>query len=162
MTAEHAPSSEQPESVPSVESAVADAVALGIPAALADLGDLGAGFLGDARAAALARARSFCFTSDATAAFTSSMVEDQPKLARKAQRASASSTPIASSTWLIDTLPDEQVEPELIATPSRSSAISAVSAVRPGMAKPLVLHSRVAPAPKITVCGMASFSAASK
>ncbi len=40
MTAEHAPSSEQPESDPSVESAVADAVALGIPAALADLGDL--------------------------------------------------------------------------------------------------------------------------
>ena len=50
------------------------------------------------------------------------MVEDQPKLARRAQAASFSSTPIAASTWLTETLPDEQVEPELIITPSRSSA----------------------------------------
>ena len=49
---------------------------------------------------------------------------------------------MASSTWLRATLPEEQAEPELTATPSRSSAISAVSAVMPGTAKQLVFGRR--------------------
>src|SRR5262249_37505137 len=110
----------------------------------AQRGDLFAGFGSDAHAASLwslgfLALRSRSFTKDATAAVTSSMVEDQPKLARKAQAARPCSTPMAVSTWLNATLPEEQVEPELILTPSRSSPISAVSAVRPGMAKQEVL-----------------------
>ena len=50
-------------------------------------------------------------------------------------------------------MPDEQAEPDDTATPSRSKAISAVSAVSPGTAKSVVLGSRGAAAPKITASG---------
>ena len=103
---------------------------------------------------ACAGARSRSFTSEATAASTSSMVEDQPKLTRRAQAASSSSTPIAASTWLT-------ARPCRTSRSNRNSSsrhpdpapISAVSALRPGMAKPEVLHSRAASSPKITAVG---------
>src|SRR5204863_6041336 len=129
---------------------------------LAQFGDLALGFSGDAHAATFPNVRWRSFSSDWTAAMTSSMLEDQPKLARRAQAASLSSTPMAVSTWLTATLPDEQVEPELIITPSRSSPISAVSAVRCAMAKADVLHSRADPLPKKMVSGAAALSAVSK
>ncbi len=64
----------------------------------------------------------------ARATATSASLESQPKLTRSAQAASASLTPIARRTCDGFTLPDEQAEPELTITPSRSSAITAVSA----------------------------------
>jgi hypothetical protein len=77
----------------------------------------------------------------------------QPKLARSAAADRPGSAPIAASTCEGATLPDEQVAPALMRTPSRSSAISAVSDARPGIAKLLVLQRRSAAAPKITVSG---------
>ena len=59
-------------------------------------------------------------------------------------------TPIAASTCDFATLPDEQAEPEETAMPSRSKAISRVSANMPGWAKQVVLGSRSASLPKIT------------
>ncbi len=88
--------------------------------------------------------------------------EFHPKLTRSAQRANASSTPIAASTWERATLPEEQAAPELTMMPSRSSAITAVSAATPGRAKFEVLASRGASAPKIATYGIAAFSSCSK
>src|SRR3712207_8026562 len=53
-------------------------------------------------------------------------------------------SPMASSTCDRLTFPDEQAEPEDRATPARSKAINAVSALRPGMAKAKVLGNRSA------------------
>src|ERR687889_1643642 len=75
---------------------------------------------------------------------TSSFVVDHPKLTRKTPSARAGSTPMASSTCDRLTFPDEQAEPEDRATPARSKAINAVSALRPGMAKAKVLGNRSA------------------
>ena len=60
---------------------------------------------------------------------------------------------MAASTWEGCTLPDEQAAPEDTATPSRSKAITAVSAFMPGSAKSVVFGSLSASAPKITACG---------
>ena len=49
---------------------------------------------------------------------------------------------IASSTCERLTLPEEQAEPDESAAPARSSLISTVSALRPGVAKALVLGRR--------------------
>src|SRR5260370_26988971 len=87
------------------------------------------------QAAARVRTRAHSFERDAMAASTSSSVESQPKLTRRAHRAKSSDTPIAASTCDGRTLPDEQAAPELTITPSRSRAITAVSAATPGMAK---------------------------
>src|SRR5690349_18132380 len=75
---------------------------------------------------------------------TSSFVVVHPKLTRKTPSARAGSTPMASSTCDRLTFPDEQAEPEDRATPARSKAINAVSALRPGMAKAKVLGNRSA------------------
>ena len=92
---------------------------------------------------------------------TSSKVEFHPKLTRMAPAASAGSTPMASSTCERRTLPEEQAEPDDTATPARSKAISAVSALRPGTAKAQVLGSREAPEPKTTASGAICLSRAS-
>jgi len=62
-----------------------------------------------------------------------------PALTRTAPRASSPATPMAASTWDGATLPDEQAEPEETATPSRSKAITRVSALAPGIATSVVL-----------------------
>ncbi len=49
---------------------------------------------------------------------------------------------MASSTCELPTLPEEQAEPLLTATPSRSSAMSWVAAKAPGRRMQLVLGSR--------------------
>ena len=51
------------------------------------------------------------------------------------------------------TLPDEQAEPDDTATPARSKAMSAVSAVPPGHREEVVLGRRSSPSPKITISG---------
>ncbi len=56
----------------------------------------------------------------------------QPRLMRKAERASRGEMPIAASTWLGATLPEEQAEPVDTAMPARSSAMVSVSPSRPG------------------------------
>src|SRR5690606_8161024 len=56
-----------------------------------------------------------------------------PKLMRIAVFAVSGGTPIAASTWLGATLPDEQADPEDTETPSRSSAITSVSAGTPSI-----------------------------
>src|SRR5262249_60254888 len=55
-----------------------------------------------------------------------------PRLTRTAARASCGGTPMAESTWEGCTLPEEQAAPEETATPSRSNAMTAVSALLPG------------------------------
>ena len=67
-----------------------------------------------------------------------------PRLTRIAPAASAGATPMAASTCEAVTLPDEQAEPDETATPARSSAIRAVSALMPGTANSVVLGSRAA------------------
>ena len=59
--------------------------------------------------------------------------------------------PIDSSTWLGFTLPDEQAEPALIATPAMSNAITIVSAAFPDAAIQLVLPSRGASRPNTAI-----------
>ena len=73
----------------------------------------------------------------------SASVVDQPRLIRIVPAAISGGTPIAASTWLGPTLPEEQAAPALIMTPSRSSAITWVSADAPGIASAVVLGSRV-------------------
>ncbi len=46
--------------------------------------------------------------------------------------ASSGATPMAASTWDFATLPEEQAEPDETAMPSRSKAMSSVSALMPG------------------------------
>src|SRR5262249_1251855 len=80
----------------------------------------------------------------------------RPMLNRTATAASAGAIPMALSTWEAATLPEEHAEPDEAAIPARSRAIRAVSAFRPGTANRVVLGSRSAPAPKITVSGATS------
>src|SRR3546814_18166686 len=77
----------------------------------------------------------------------------QPSETRIAAPASSALAPMAASTWEGCTLPDEQAEPELTATPARSSAMIWVSAGRPANATQEVLGSRGAAAPKILASG---------
>jgi hypothetical protein len=71
----------------------------------------------------------------------------QPMLTRMAFRALSSPTPIAFSTWLACTLPDEQAAPALTETAARSKAITCVSAATPGIPMHDVFGSRAAGAP---------------
>ena len=72
--------------------------------------------------------------------------DSHPRLSRIAHLARSAGTPIAASTWLGATLPDEQADPEDTATPARSSAITSVSAGTPGIAKHSVCGKRATPA----------------
>src|SRR5271165_2492074 len=58
-----------------------------------------------------------------------------PRLTRTAPCARLGSTPIAARTWDGVTLPEEQADPELTATPARSRPIIKVAAATPGTAK---------------------------
>src|SRR5690606_8818100 len=78
---------------------------------------------------------------------TSDSVLSQPRLTRMAQPAASAATPMAPSTWDARTLPEEQAEPLLTATPARSSAITWVSAATPARPMQLVFASRATPAP---------------
>src|SRR5260370_37437395 len=78
-----------------------------------------------------------------------------PRLTRTAGCASCAGTPMAESTCEGWTLPDEQAAPEETAIPSRSNAITAVSAFIPGTAHRVVLGGRSAPAPQRTTSGEA-------
>src|SRR5262249_14087104 len=78
-----------------------------------------------------------------------------PRLTRTAARASCGGTPMAESTWEGWTLQEEQAAPEETATPSRSNAMTAVSAFIPGTANGVVSGSPSAPAPQITTSGQA-------
>src|ERR1700757_3645434 len=71
------------------------------------------------------RARCQNLTREATTASASALLEFQPKLTRIDER---SSRPIAARTWDGEIFPDEQDEPELTITPSRSRAITTFSA----------------------------------
>src|SRR6266566_227226 len=84
-----------------------------------------------------------------------------PRLTRTAARASCAGTPMAESTCEGWTLPEEQAAPEETAIPSRSNAITAVSAFIPGTANRVVLGSRSAAAPKMTTSGEAALRRAS-
>ena len=68
-------------------------------------------------------------------------------------RQSRAATPIAASTWLGPTLPEEQAAPALTMTPSRSSAMTWVSAATPGIAIAEVFGRRGAAAPSTTASG---------
>ena len=72
-------------------------------------------------------------------------------------------TPMAARTCEGATFPDEQAAPEDTATPSRSKAMTAVSAFMPGTENSVVLGSRAASAPKMTAFGaMALIPASSR
>ena len=94
--------------------------------------------------------RNAILVSALSASSTSESFDSCPKLTRKAAFAKSGATPIAPSTRLERTLPDEQAAPELTATPSRSMAITAVSAVIPASAKFEVFGKRGAVAPNTT------------
>src|ERR1700677_4168409 len=80
---------------------------------------------------------------------TSDFVVVQPRLTRTAPRVSDGETPMAARTWEGWTFPEEQAAPEDTANPSRSKAMTAVSAFMPSTVKRVVFGSRSAPAPKI-------------
>ena len=69
-----------------------------------------------------------------------------PRLSRIAHLARSAGTPIAASTWLGATLPDEQADPDDTATPAKSIAITRVSAGTPGIARQRVWGKRATPA----------------
>ena len=71
-------------------------------------------------------------------------------------------SPIAASTWLGPTLPDEQAAPALTMTPSRSSAMTCVSAATPGIASAVVFGKRGTAAPMTSASGTAASAAASR
>src|SRR5260370_21826544 len=73
-----------------------------------------------------------------------------PRLTRTAAPASCGGTPMAASTCEDWTLPEEQAAPADTATPARSKAMTAVSALMPGTAHNVVLGNRSSPAPTIT------------
>ena len=77
----------------------------------------------------------------------SKTVEFQPRLMRSAVSATAGDTPMARSTGDRVTLPEEQAAPALTQTPARSSAMTCVSALTPGMEMQVVLGSRATDAP---------------
>src|SRR5438874_5823434 len=76
---------------------------------------------------------------------TSASVVVQPRLTRTAPRRCVGETPIAARTCDGCTLPEEQAAPEDTATPSRSKAITAVSALIPASANSEVFGSRSTP-----------------
>src|SRR5262249_37892387 len=100
-------------------------------------------------AAARGSARCKIFDQALAKRSISSLVVETPRLTRIALAASAGSTLIAVSTWLCRTLPDEHAEPALTAKPSRSSAITSVSAFIPDAAIQIVFGKRGASSPKI-------------
>src|SRR5215469_13445277 len=77
----------------------------------------------------------------------------QPRLTRTAPRRSGAETPMAPSTWDGCTLPDEQAAPEETATPSRSKAMTAVSAFMPSTENKEVLGNLSTASPKIAAFG---------
>src|SRR5215211_1948904 len=110
----------------------------------------------------LGNARTSLFQASRKQSTSSSLVEN-PRLTRIAPAPRRGPTPMAVSTCEAATLPDEQADPDDTATPARSRAISAVSALTPGTAKKVVLGNRSTPAPKITAPGeMASKPASSR
>src|SRR5690606_17448301 len=84
---------------------------------------------------------------------TSASVVVHPRLTRMADRATSSGKPIAVSTGLTPTLPDEHAAPALMATPAKSNRITSVSADRPGSARHVVLGRRSAPDPIASASG---------
>src|SRR5262249_42912550 len=86
----------------------------------------------------------------------------QPRLTRIVEPAISGGAPIACSTWLGPTLPEEQAAPALTMTPSRSSAMTWVSAETPGSAIALVLGNLSARDPMITASGAVARTAASR
>src|SRR5581483_10793749 len=83
----------------------------------------------------------------------------QPRLTRIVQPAISGGSPIACSTWLGPTLPEEQAAPALTITPARSSAITWVSAAMPGSAIAEVFGRRGAAAPTTTAASPCSATA---
>ena len=77
----------------------------------------------------------------------SSETVSQPELILSALSASEGSTLMAIRTAERLILPDEQAAPALTQTPARSSAITCVSALTPGMVMQVVLGSRATDAP---------------
>src|SRR5215472_15845948 len=73
---------------------------------------------------------------------TSTAVVFQPRLTRTAPRCRGPDTPMAASTCEGWTLPEEQAAPDDTATPSRSKAITAVSALMPESANKVVFGNR--------------------
>src|SRR5260221_13026400 len=72
-----------------------------------------------------------------------------PKLTRTAAPASCGGTPMAASTCEDWTLPEEQAAPADTATPARSKAMTAGSALIPATADNVVLGRRSEPGPKM-------------
>src|SRR5918992_1604924 len=91
---------------------------------------------------AVRRVRTYSRPQASTRWSTSSGVLAQPRLTRIALAASSGSTPIAARTWDGPTLPDEQAEPVLTAMPARSSSISWVWLLTPGIERHEVLGKR--------------------
>ena len=81
-------------------------------------------------------------------------VELGPRLMRMAARAISGASPIAARTWLAPTLPDEHAAPALTAMPSRSRAMTSVSALAPGSPKLVVLGRRSASPAMTTAAGV--------
>src|SRR5436190_23190579 len=79
-----------------------------------------------------------------------------PRLTRTPARARCGGTPMAASTCDGWTLPEEQAAPADTATPSRSNAMTAVSAFIPGTANNVVLGSRSDSVAKMTTPGEAA------
>src|SRR5438105_2728017 len=93
-------------------------------------------------AAMRARRRALIVFETAIKRSTSSSVVFQPRLTRMAPLTISGARPMAASTCDLATLPEEQAEPEEIAIPSRSNAMSNVSASTPGQHKHVVFGSR--------------------
>src|SRR5208282_4300990 len=109
-----------------------------------------------------ARIRAMTLRKASAKRSTSASSDAQPKLSRIAPRARSGFTPIAASTCDGATLPDEQAEPELTATPARSSAITSVAASTPGTAKQRVLGKRGAASEKTTASAATERTAAAR
>src|SRR5262249_45100961 len=77
----------------------------------------------------------------------------QLRLTRIVEAAISAEAPIPSKTWLGPTLPEEQAAPALTMTPSRSRAMTCVSAETPGSAIALVLGRRGAVDPMTIASG---------
>src|SRR5712671_5601179 len=86
---------------------------------------------------------------------TSFSVVVAPRLTRTAPRARSAPAPMAARTCEGATFPDEQAAPEDTATPSRSKAITAVSAFMPGKARSVVFGRRSTFSANITIVGVA-------
>src|SRR5689334_3911107 len=87
----------------------------------------------------------------------SALVVLQPTLTRMAHSLSSAGTPIALSTWLGPTLPDEQADPDDTETPFKSRPIIATEFLSPGIAKSSVLPIRSDFSPKTTAFGAKAY-----